>query len=57
MNRILIIVFFICSSLFLQAQNYEVGLLLGTSGYSGDITPKAELFSTGKNHEALGIFA
>jgi len=57
MDRMLIIVFFLGSSLFLQAQNYEVGLLLGTSGYSGDITPEAELFSTGKNHEALGLFA
>jgi len=57
MDRLLIIIFLICSSLSLQAQNYEVGLLLGTSGYSGDITPKAEWLSTGKNHEALGLFA
>ena len=57
MDRLLIFIFFISSSLFLQAQNYEVGLLLGTSGYSGDITPEANSFSTGNNHEALGVFA
>ena len=57
MDRKLIIIFLVCSSLFLHAQNYEVGLLLGGSGYSGDITPKSELFSTGKTHEALGLFA
>ena len=57
MDRKLIICLLLCSSLFLQAQNYEVGILLGTSGYSGDITPEAKYLSTGKNHEALGLFA
>ena len=57
MDRNIIICFLLLSSLFLQAQNYEVGILLGTSSYSGDITPTSKLLSTGKNHEALGVFA
>ena len=57
MDRMLIIIFLLGSSLFLQAQNYEVGLLLGTSAYSGDISPESKWGSTGKNHEALGLFA
>ena len=57
MDRNLIICFLLCFTTFLQAQNYEVGLLLGTSSYSGDISPSTKLFSSAKNHEALGLFA
>ncbi len=56
MNRILITCIAALFPLFLFAQNAEIGLQFGTSGYSGDITPTSNYLSTGENHASLGIF-
>ena len=56
MNRILMIFFAACFPFFLAAQDAEVGLIFGASGYSGDLTPNDKLFSSGERAASLGIF-
>lgn len=56
MNRILIIGLLAMFPSFLSAQNSEVGLMFGTSAYSGDLNKNNILLSQGNNHEALGVF-
>lgn len=40
----------------LAQKSYEAGLLFGGSAYSGDLSPEATNWSTGKVHPALGVF-
>ena len=56
MNRILMICIAAIFPFLLNAQDTEVGLIFGTSAYTGDLTPNTNMFSTGENHAALGIF-
>jgi hypothetical protein len=56
MNRILVICIAAMFPFLLNAQDSEVGLIIGTSGYSGDLTPNTNYLSTGQRHAALGIF-
>jgi len=55
MNRILLVCLVALFPIFLFAQNAEIGLQFGASGYSGDITPSTKYLSTGDNHASLGI--
>lgn len=56
MNRFLLICFVAIFPFLLSAQDSEVGLIFGTSGYSGDLTPNANWLSTGQKHASLGIY-
>lgn len=56
MNRFLIICIAALFPILLNAQDSEVGLIFGTSGYSGDLTPNTNYLSTGQEHASLGIF-
>ena len=56
MNRFLIICIAAIFPILLNAQDSEVGLIFGTSGYSGDVTPNTNYLSTGQKHASLGIF-
>ena len=56
MNRILVICIVAISPFLLNAQDSEVGLIIGASGYSGDLTPNTNYLSTGQRHASLGIF-
>jgi len=56
MNRFLTTCIVLIFPFLLIAQDSEVGLILGTTGYTGDITPSNNYFSTGKRHASLGVF-
>ena len=56
MNRILVICIVAISPFLLNAQDSEVGLIIGASGYSGDLTPNTNYLSIGQRHASLGIF-
>lgn len=56
MNRFLLICIVAIFPILLNAQDSEVGLIFGTSGYSGDLTPNTNWLSTGQKHAALGIY-
>jgi len=56
MNRFLVICIAAIFPFLINAQDSEVGLIFGTSGYSGDLTPNTNYLSTGQRHASLGIF-
>jgi len=56
LNRFLIICLAAMFPILLNAQDSEVGLIFGASGYSGDLTPNTNMLSTGQKHASLGIF-
>lgn len=56
MNRILIICLFLFPTFLFAQRDFEVGLLLGASGYNGDLDPDTDKIATGKKHPALGLF-
>ena len=56
MNRILMLCFAAIFPIFLSAQDAEIGLQFGASGYSGDITPTSKFLSRGRDHASLAIF-
>lgn len=51
-----IILLFLLSSIFVQAQKTEVGVIAGASFYSGDISPKEFGFFLQEPQPAFGIF-
>lgn len=54
-RTLLILTFFL--PVFLLAQNVEVGLQFGASGYQGDLSPDDQIQSISTLHPSLGIFA
>lgn len=57
MRNLWIALALLISPFLLNAQkSYEAGLLIGGSAYSGDLSPDATQWSTGKVHPALGLF-
>ena len=45
-----------CFPLFLFAQHYDVGVMLGGATYMGDLVPENKAISTGTYHYAAGAF-
>ena len=57
MNCILKISLLVMLPVFMLAQDYEIGIMLGASGYSGDIAATSKQFNVGDIHAAFGVFA
>ncbi len=55
MKRILIL-FALTLPILLTAQNIEVGLQFGASGYQGDLSPNQSIVSTSEFHPSLGVY-
>lgn len=56
MDRFLMTCLVAIFPIFLSAQDAEIGLMFGSSAYSGDITPSSKLLSSGDRHAALSLF-
>ena len=57
MNRIVIAAMMLALPFFVSAQDFEIGLLFGTSAYEGDLTEKNTFFQKQNKHAAIGIFS
>ncbi|MEM9820361.1 MAG: DUF6089 family protein [Bacteroidota bacterium] len=55
MKRLLILIFF-SFPLITSAQSLELGLMLGASGYQGDLSPSTNITSTSGLHPSIGFF-
>lgn len=56
MRKVILISFIALFPIFLIAQHYEVGVMLGGSTYMGDLVPERKAISTGAYHFAGGAF-
>lgn len=52
----LVILFLFSLPLFAVGQNLEVGVMVGASGYQGDLSPDKSIFSTSSLHASFGFF-